>query len=123
MADLLAIGAEEIDALDGLFDSLAVQDPASQLADADSQELLILALDLQPTGLVLGQALRRLFGLLLVAPQAEALLLGRPALCGLLLGPRHQSAPLGAAFQKKPEPAPIQSVLIGEPEFKLAASR
>ena len=57
VADLPARRADEVDALDRLVDALAVEDAAAQLLDADAEQLLVLALDLPPTGLVL----RKLF--------------------------------------------------------------
>src|SRR5713226_1901902 len=55
MADLEASRADEVDALDGFVDSLAVQDPPAQFLDSDPKQLAVLALDLSPAGFVLGK--------------------------------------------------------------------
>jgi len=55
MADLEASGADKIDALDSLVDSLAIEDAPAQLLDSDPEQLAILAFDLPPTGFVLGK--------------------------------------------------------------------
>src|ERR1700722_6596833 len=55
MADLHAFGADEIDALDGLVDALAIEDAAAKFLDANAEEVLVLALDFPPAGFVLGE--------------------------------------------------------------------
>src|ERR1700682_1333635 len=55
MADLEASGADKIDALDSLVDSLAIQNSPAQLLDSYSEQLAILAFDLPPAGFVLGK--------------------------------------------------------------------
>src|SRR6266478_205413 len=55
MADLEASGADKIDALDSLVDSLAVEDSPAQLLDSNPEQLAILAFDLPPAGFVLGK--------------------------------------------------------------------
>src|SRR5439155_15520181 len=68
--------ADEVDALDGLVDALAVQDPPLQLLDADAEQLLVLALDLAPARLILRQVLLTVVGVqLLVVEDAEAFVL------------------------------------------------
>src|SRR6266849_3932799 len=55
MADLEASGADKIDALDSLVDSLAVEDSPAPLLDSYPEQLAILAFDLPPAGFVLGK--------------------------------------------------------------------
>jgi len=55
VADFEAFGADEVDALDGFVDSLAVEDSPAQLLDPDAEQLAILALDFPPAGFVLGK--------------------------------------------------------------------
>ena len=55
VADLLALGADEVDAFDGLVDALAVEDAALQLLDADAEQVFVLALDLAAAGFVFGE--------------------------------------------------------------------
>src|SRR5579864_7147887 len=55
MADFEASGADKIDALDSLVDSLAIQDSPAQLLDSNSEQLAILAFDLPSSGFVLGK--------------------------------------------------------------------
>src|SRR5712671_7147884 len=55
MANLEASGADKIDALDSLVDSLAVEDSPAQLLDSDPEQLAILAFNLPPAGFVLGK--------------------------------------------------------------------
>src|SRR2546427_2565544 len=84
VADLLARRADEVDALDGLVDALAVQDAAAQLLDANAEQLLVLALDLAATGLVLGEVLLAVLGVVLVAVEdGERLGLATAALVAL----------------------------------------
>src|SRR5215467_683922 len=55
MAHLQTITADEVDALDGLVDTLAIENTTAELFDADAEQLGILALYLAPSGLVLGK--------------------------------------------------------------------
>src|SRR5258705_2157658 len=55
MADLEASGADKIDALDSLVDSLAVEDSSAQLLDSYPEQFAILAFNLPPAGFVLGK--------------------------------------------------------------------
>src|ERR1035437_4583078 len=55
VADFQARGADEVDALDGLVDSFAVENSSAQLLDADAEQLAVLALDFSPAGFVLGK--------------------------------------------------------------------
>src|SRR5258708_30499125 len=55
MTDLEASGANKVDALDSLVDSLAVQNPPAQFFDPNPEQLAVLALDLSPAGFVLGK--------------------------------------------------------------------
>src|SRR6266481_5224492 len=55
MTDLEASGADKIDALDSLVDSLAIEDSSAQLLDSYSKQLAILAFDLPSAGFVLGK--------------------------------------------------------------------
>jgi 23S rRNA pseudouridine1911/1915/1917 synthase len=55
VADLLALDADEVDTLDRLVDALAIEDAPLQLLDADSQQCLVLALDLAPAGFISGK--------------------------------------------------------------------
>src|SRR5271156_1265792 len=55
MANLHAHRADEVDALDGLVDALAVQNAAAELFDADAEQLGILPLYLAPAGFILGK--------------------------------------------------------------------
>jgi hypothetical protein len=108
VADLRALGADEIDALDRLVDPLAVQDASAQLLNADSQEVLVLALDLAPAGLVFGKLLfARCDGALVLVEDVEALL-------GLLLLDLLGHDPVSSRANKKsgdslryqPDPTP-----------------
>src|SRR5437870_11452263 len=84
VAHLLARRADEIDALDRLVDALAVQDAAAQLLDADAEQLLVLTLDLAAPGLVLGEILLPVLGVVLVAVEdGERLGLAATALVAL----------------------------------------
>ena len=56
MADLQAFIAYEINALDGLVDSLAVEDAPLELLDPDAEQFLILALDLAPPASSFGRS-------------------------------------------------------------------
>src|ERR1035437_940483 len=55
VADFQARGADEVDALDRLVDSFAVENSSAQLLDADAEQLAVLALDFSPAGFVLGK--------------------------------------------------------------------
>src|SRR5262249_12474085 len=66
VAHLLARRADEVDAFDGLVDALAVQDASAKLLDPDAEELLVLALDLAPPGLVLREILLAVVGLVIL---------------------------------------------------------
>src|SRR5579863_3414408 len=55
MADLKTIDADIVDALDSLVDALAIENPAAQFLDADAEQIGVLALDLAPSGFVLGK--------------------------------------------------------------------
>src|SRR5262249_14674966 len=79
VTDLLARGADEVDALDGLVDPLPVEDATLQLLDADTEQLLVLPLDLPPPRLVLRKLLFRLVDTLLLVVDRGSV--------GLRLGP------------------------------------
>src|SRR5260221_8957846 len=49
MADLQAIDADVVDALDSLVDTLAIENAAAQFLDADSEQIGVLTLDLAST--------------------------------------------------------------------------
>ena len=85
VTDLLARGADEVDALDGLVDALAVEDATLQLLDADAEQLFVLPLDLPPSRLVLRKLLLGLVDavLLVVDRGGEGLRLGPGALVAL----------------------------------------
>src|SRR5262249_10795492 len=46
VADFLAFGADEIHAFNGLVDAFAIEDPALELFDADTEEVFVLPFDL-----------------------------------------------------------------------------
>src|SRR5262245_30410611 len=103
VTDLLARGTDEIDALDGLVDPLAVQDPSLELLDADAEELLVLPLDLATPGLVLRKFLFRLVAGLLVVIDGGGVRLGlRPGALIALARACHCRLPasLGACVQR-----------------------
>src|ERR1039458_9750908 len=55
VADFQACGADEVDALDRLVDSFAIENSSAQLLDPDAEHLAVLALDFSPAGFVLGK--------------------------------------------------------------------
>jgi len=59
VADLHALGADEVDALDRLVDALAVQDAPAELLDADAEKVFVLTLDLPPPRFVFRELLFR----------------------------------------------------------------
>src|SRR6185503_9751789 len=88
VAHLLAGGADEVDALDGLVDALAVQDAPLELLDANAEQLFVLALDLPAASLVLRKLFLAVFhGLLFVVEDRERL--GLRAWLVRFAGPRH----------------------------------
>src|SRR5208282_4019043 len=55
VADFQAYGADEVDALDRLVDSFAIENSSAQLLDPDAEQLAVLSLDFSPAGFVLGK--------------------------------------------------------------------
>src|ERR1039458_9405546 len=55
VADFQACGADEVDALDRLVNSFAIENSSAQLLDPDAEQLAVLALDFSPAGFVLGK--------------------------------------------------------------------
>lgn len=54
MAYLRAADADEINSLDSLINSFAIEDAAFELLDADTQEFLVLTLNLTAASFILG---------------------------------------------------------------------
>src|ERR1700730_14859276 len=55
VADFEALGANEVDAVDGFVDALAVEDPALELFYPEAHQVQVLAFDLAAAGFVLGK--------------------------------------------------------------------
>src|SRR5208282_1347569 len=55
VTDFQAYAADEVDALDRLVNSFAVENPSAQLLDSDAEQFAVLALDFSPAGFVLGK--------------------------------------------------------------------
>src|SRR5208282_110984 len=55
VTDFQACAADEVDALDRLVDSLAVENSSAQLLDPDAEQFSVLALDFSPPRFVLGK--------------------------------------------------------------------